>query len=53
MGRIENIVGKGENAGYRRFILFPQCFQNASNTWSLKVVIMWYRKELASHISGH
>ena len=23
---IENIVGKGENAGYKHFLLFPQCF---------------------------
>ena len=25
--RLENIVGKGENAGYQHFLLFPQCFQ--------------------------
>ena len=25
--RIENIVGKEENAGYQHFLLFPQCFQ--------------------------
>ena len=24
--RIEDIVGKGENAGYQHFLLFPQCF---------------------------
>ena len=24
---IENIVGKGENAGHQHFLLFPQCFQ--------------------------
>ena len=24
--RLENIVGKGENAGYQHFLLFPQCF---------------------------
>ena len=29
LGRAENIVGKGENAGYHNFLLFPQCFQNA------------------------
>ena len=29
LGRVENIVGKGENAGYQHFLLFPQCFQNA------------------------
>ena len=22
----ENIEGKGENAGYQHFLLFPQCF---------------------------
>ena len=27
---VENIVGKGENAGYQHFLLFPQCFQKAS-----------------------
>ena len=25
--RVENIVGKGENAGNQHFLLFPQCFQ--------------------------
>ena len=29
LGRLENIVGKGENAGYQHFLLFPQCFQKA------------------------
>ena len=24
--RVENIVGKGENAGYQHFLLFSQCF---------------------------
>ena len=28
--RVENIVGKGENAGNHHFFLFPQCFQKAS-----------------------
>ena len=30
--RVENIVGKGENAnaGYQHFLLFPQCFEKAS-----------------------
>ena len=27
LGKIENIVGNGENAGYQHFLLFPQCFQ--------------------------
>ena len=30
LGLVENIVGKGENAGYQYFLLFPQCFQKAS-----------------------
>ena len=25
--RIENIVGKGENAGYQHFLIFLQCFK--------------------------
>ena len=41
LGRVENIVGKGENAGYQHFLLFPQCFQKASYTGSLKVVMVW------------
>ena len=28
--RIENIVGKGENAGHQHFLLFPQSFQKPS-----------------------
>ena len=35
--RVENIVGKGENAGYQHFLLFPQCFQKVSYTGSLTV----------------
>ena len=27
LGRVGYIVGNGENAGYRHFLLFPQCFQ--------------------------
>ena len=26
LGRVENIVGKGENVGYQHFLLFPQYF---------------------------
>ena len=26
---VEKIVGKGENAGYQHFLLFPQCFLKA------------------------
>ena len=28
--RVENIVGKRENAGCQHFLFFPQCFQKAS-----------------------
>ena len=41
LGRVENIVGKGENAGYQHFFLFPQCFQKASFPGLLKVGIVW------------
>ena len=27
--RVENTMGKGENAGYQYFLLFPQCFLKA------------------------
>ena len=27
LGRVENIVGKGENAGFQHFLLVPQYFQ--------------------------
>ena len=33
----ENIVGKGENAGYQHLRLFPQSFQKTSVSGSLKV----------------
>ena len=39
--RAENTVGKGENAGYQHFLLFPQCFPKLSSLESLKVGIVW------------
>ena len=36
--RIENIVEKGDNAGYKQFLLFPLCFQKVG---LLKVRIVW------------
>ena len=39
--RVENIVAKGENAGYQHSLLFPQCFQKDSSSGSLKVGIVW------------
>ena len=41
--RIENIVGKEENAGYQHFLLFPQCFQKAFSSNASKIVIVWLR----------
>ena len=41
LGRVENIVGKGENAGYQHFLLFSQCFQKASFLGSVKVGTVW------------
>ena len=37
--REENIVGKGENAGYQHFLLSPQSFQKAFSSRSLKLQI--------------
>ena len=34
---MENIVGKGENAGYQHFLLFPLCFLMLSVSGSLKL----------------
>ena len=39
LGRVENIVGKGENAGCQHFLLFP-CFQKASFSRLFKVRIV-------------
>ena len=50
-GRVENIVGKGENAGYQHFLLFPQCFQKPSHLGSLKVGIVWERVKPRSHVT--
>ena len=38
--RVKNIVGKGENAGYQHFLLFPQCFEKASFPDTSKGVIV-------------
>ena len=37
LGKVENIVGKGENAGYQHLLLFSQCFQKTFCTGSLIV----------------
>ena len=43
LDRVENILGKGENAVYLHFLHFPQCFQEASSSGSLEVGIVWSR----------
>ena len=48
--RIENILGKGENAGYQHFLLFPQCFQKFSFSGLLKSGLCG--KELMSSVSN-
>ena len=42
---VENIMGKGENAGYQHFLLYQQSFHEASFPRSLKVRIVWKRKK--------
>ena len=42
LGRVKkNILGKGENAGYQHFLLFPKCFQIALFLGPLLVGIVW------------
>ena len=38
---VETMVGKGKNAGYQHFLLFPQCFPKPSSLELLKVGIVW------------
>ena len=44
--RVENTVGKGENAGYQHFLLFLQCFPNPPSLGSSKVGIVWERLKI-------
>ena len=51
---VENIAGKGENAGYQHFLLFPQCFQKPPFKRSLKVrLVLYSNKFLSIHPSIH
>ena len=43
---VENIVGKGENAGYQHYLLFQQCLQKASCSRLLKVRILWEKVKM-------
>ena len=47
LGRVRNIVGKGENAGYQHFLLFPQCFQPLEALADNKVDVNQKRKFLS------
>ena len=38
---VENLVGKGEKARYKQFLLIPQCFQKACFPGASKGVIVW------------
>ena len=38
---VENMLGKEETTGYQHFLLFPQYFQKASFSGSLKPQILW------------
>ena len=38
---VENIVEKGENAGYKHFLLFQQSILKASPLGLLKVWMVW------------
>ena len=38
--KVENIVEKGENAGYQHFLLFQQCFLKTSFSEMIKVRIV-------------
>ena len=39
--KVENTVGKGENAGYQHFLLFLECFPKLCSYGSLRVGIVW------------
>ena len=41
LNKIDNIVGKRENADYQHFLLFPQCFRKAFSLWPLKNGFVW------------
>ena len=40
LGQVENNLGKGENAGFQHFLLFPKCFQKPFSSGLLKVGIV-------------
>ena len=46
--RVENIVGKGENAGYQHFLFFPLRFQKPTFSGWLRIGVVWYRVNIGS-----
>ena len=46
---VENIVGKGENAGYQHFLLIPQYFQKASFS-HMSIVWEWVNPQLCKNL---
>ena len=51
--RVENIVGKRENAGYQYFLLFTQCFEKAFFPDTSKGVIVWEWVKTVSTLSSN
>ena len=51
--QVENIVGKGENAGYQHFLLFPQCFQKASFPRAVKTKGLFGKSLIGLYFSGY
>ena len=49
---LENIVGKGENAGYQHFLLFPQCFEPYQRQKSSVKLILFCRLQTLSIWTG-
>ena len=47
--RLENIVGKRENAVYQHFLLFPQCFEKTSFSDTFNGVIVWEQVNPITH----
>ena len=50
LGMIENIVGKGQNADYQHFLLFPKYFQKASILGLLVMVIFGFNATLTAAV---
>ena len=48
----ENIVGKGENAGYQHFLLFPQCFLHFHKQISIFYIHLNCRLQMLSIWTG-